>query len=132
MNKKYEVALGDKKKEFDELFKRKAMILRSYNEKIKLLKAKGQEIQDLIEKAKTGADRGLLDILRKWEEANIKIFEKYPDGEENELSVLEAVVAEIHKKNTPQSMSQFCRRVLVKTRKRRRIWMTIWRNTFKN
>lgn len=97
MTKKYEVALGDKKKEFDELFKRKAMILRSYNEKIKLLKAKGQEIQDLIEKAKTGADRGLLDILRKWEEANIKIFEKYPDGEENELSVLEAVVAEIHK-----------------------------------
>jgi hypothetical protein len=67
MTKKYEVALGDKKKEFDELFKRKAMILRSYNEKIKLLKAKGQEIQDLIEKAKTGADRGLLDILRKWE-----------------------------------------------------------------
>ena len=44
MTKKYEVALGDKKREFDELFKRKAMILRSYNEKIKLLKGKGQEI----------------------------------------------------------------------------------------
>jgi hypothetical protein len=39
----------------------------------------------------------LLDILRKWEEANIKIFEKYPDGEENEFSVLEAAVTEIHK-----------------------------------
>ena len=102
MTKKYEGAIADKKKEFDQLFLRKAMILKSYNEKIKMLKAKGQEIQELIEKAKTGADKGLLDILKKWEEANIKIFEKYPDGEENELSVLEQAVTEIHK--TEQSM----------------------------
>ena len=41
MTKKYEVTLGEKRREFDELFKRKAMILKSYNEKIKMLKAKG-------------------------------------------------------------------------------------------
>lgn len=95
MTKKYESAIAEKKKEFDALYLRKAMILKGYNEKIKMLKIKGQEIQDLIEKAKTGADRGLLDILKKWEEANQKIFDKYPDGEEAELSILEAAAAEI-------------------------------------
>jgi len=35
----------------------------------------------LIEKAKAGADKGLSEILSKWEEANMKIFEKYPDEE---------------------------------------------------
>ena len=44
MNKKYESALGDKKKEYEALFYKKAMILKSYNEKIKMLKLKGQEI----------------------------------------------------------------------------------------
>lgn len=70
------------------------MILKSYNDKIKILKVKGQEIQDLIEKAKTGADRGLLDILKKWEDANMKIFEKYPEGE-TDYSILEAAATEI-------------------------------------
>lgn len=80
MTKKYEATLTDKKKEFEQLYMRKAMILKSYNDKIKQLKEKGLEIQELIEKAKNGADRGLIDILKKWEEANQKIFEKYPDG----------------------------------------------------
>jgi hypothetical protein len=35
MTKKYEVAIADKKKEFDSLFLKKAMILKSYNEKIR-------------------------------------------------------------------------------------------------
>lgn len=97
MTKKFESALGEKKKEFDQLYYRKAMILKSYNEKIKLLKIKGQEIQDLIEKAKSGADKGLLDILKKWEEANQKIFEKYPEGDEAEFSILEAAATELKK-----------------------------------
>eukprot|EP00347_Sterkiella_histriomuscorum_P015656 403356196 len=97
LTKKYESALTEKKKEFDQLYYKKAMILKSYNEKIKLLKYKGEEIQDLIEKAKTGADKGLLDILSKWEEANRKIFEKYPDGDEAEFSILEAAASEIQK-----------------------------------
>ena len=41
MSKKYETALTDKKKEFDALYMKKAMILKSYNEKIKQLKNKG-------------------------------------------------------------------------------------------
>lgn len=70
ITKKYESAITDKKKEYEQLYMKKAMILKSYNEKIKLLKIKGEEIQELIEKAKAGADKGLIEILNKWEEAN--------------------------------------------------------------
>jgi hypothetical protein len=51
---------------------KKATILKSYNDKVKTLKAKGLEIQELIAKAKAdgSADRGLIEILNKWEEAN--------------------------------------------------------------
>jgi hypothetical protein len=35
MSKKYEAMITDKKKEFDQLYLRKAMILKSYNDKIK-------------------------------------------------------------------------------------------------
>jgi len=87
--KKFEATLAEKKKEFEQLYLRKAMILKGYNEKVRQLKAKGLEIQELIEKAKAGADKGLVDILRKWEEANQKIFEKYPDGAEADFSLLE-------------------------------------------
>jgi hypothetical protein len=70
MTKKYESAINERKKEFDQLYMRKAMILKSYTDKIKLLKLKGMEIQELIERAKSGADKGLVEILKKWEEAN--------------------------------------------------------------
>ena len=70
MTKKFEGAISEKKKEFDQLYMKKAMILKSYNEKIKMLRIKGQEIQELIEKAKAGADKGLIEILKKYEEAN--------------------------------------------------------------
>ena len=89
MAKKYETILHDKKKEFDALYMKKAIILKDYNEKIKHLRQKGEDIKELIERAKSDADRGLLDILSKWEEANNKIFEKYPEGEEADLSILE-------------------------------------------
>ncbi len=96
MSKKYETTLTDKKKEFDQLYAKKGMILKAYKDKISQLKDKGHEIQDLIEKAKEGADRGLFDILKKWEEANQKIFEKYPDGQEDatDYSILEAAPVE--------------------------------------
>lgn len=96
MTKKYETALADKKKDFDNLYYKKAMILKSYNDKIKQLKGKGEEIQDLIEKAKAGADSGLIEILKKWEEANQKIFEKYPGDGETDFSILEAAAMEVH------------------------------------
>jgi hypothetical protein len=97
MTKKYETAIADKRKEYEQLYYKKAMILKSYNEKIKMLKLKGQEIQELIEKAKAGADKGLIEILSKWEEANQKIFEKYPDSAEGDYSLLEAAVTEVKK-----------------------------------
>lgn len=63
MTKKYETVLHDKKKEFDQLYLKKAMILKEYNEKIKHLRQKGEDIKELIERAKTDADQGLMDIL---------------------------------------------------------------------
>ena len=64
-----------------------------------MLRLKGQEIQDLIELAKSGADKGLIEILNKWEEANLKIFEKYPEEGEGDakLSLLEQAANEIKK-----------------------------------
>lgn len=41
MTKKYEAAIADKKKEYEQLYYKKAMILKSYNDKIKTLKSKG-------------------------------------------------------------------------------------------
>ena len=35
MTKRYETALGEKKKEYDSLYMKKAMIIKSYNDKIK-------------------------------------------------------------------------------------------------
>lgn len=52
MTKRYEGAIADKKKEYENLYLRKALIVKSYNEKIKELKHKGLEIQDLIDRAK--------------------------------------------------------------------------------
>ena len=80
MTKKYETILTEKKKEFDGLYLKKALILKDYNVKISQLRKKGEDIKELIERARTDADSGLLDILSKWEEANNKIFEKYPEG----------------------------------------------------
>ena len=88
MTKRYETALNEKKKEYEALYLKKAQILRSYNEKVKSLRQKGYEIQELIQRARDtgGTDKGLLEILNKWEEANQKIFEK---DQEEELSLLE-------------------------------------------
>jgi len=39
----------------------------------------------------------LVELLKKWEEANQKIFEKYPGDEENDFSILEAAALEVQK-----------------------------------
>lgn len=96
--KRYETILSEKKKEFDEQQYTKARIVHTYNEKITILRAKGQEIQDLIEKARaSGADAELQGILSKWEEANAKIFEQYPEDRPNDLAVLKQAIEEVHK-----------------------------------
>ena len=59
---------------------RKIEILQKYNDRVKELREKGMQIRDLISRAKAEADVGLHDILDKWEEANERILQKYPDG----------------------------------------------------
>jgi hypothetical protein len=42
-----------------------------------------------------------MEILKKWEEANQKIFDKYPGGDgETDFSILEAAALEVHKIET--------------------------------
>ena len=62
-----------------------------YNQRIAELREKGLEIRDLIERAKTEADDGLHDILDKWQQANDKILEKYPEGHKMSQEQLEEV-----------------------------------------
>lgn len=62
----------------------------------------------MIEKAKSGADKGLSEILSKWEEANKKIFEKYPEGEEADFSILEAAAIEVQQS---QNQSQIPKQI---------------------
>ena len=59
---------------------RKGEILAKYNERVVELHEKGLQIRDLIDRAKTEADEGLQDILEKWNQANERILEKYPEG----------------------------------------------------
>ena len=77
MTKRYETVIVEKRKEYEQLYMRKAQILKSYNEKCRTLRGKGLEISELIANAKADGttDRGLLEILTKWEEANQKIFD---------------------------------------------------------
>lgn len=107
MTKRYESAIGEKKREYEGLYLKKAQILKSYNEKVKTLRQKGMEIQELIQKAKAegGTDKGLLEILTKWEEANQKIFERqgeYEDEGATELSLLEVAHHELNKAKEQQ------------------------------
>jgi hypothetical protein len=101
MTKRYESSIAEKRKEYEQLYMKKAQILKSYNEKIRILRSKGIEISELIAKAKTegAADKGLLEILNKWEEANQRLFERTEDEEEgvNELSLLEEAHLELNK-----------------------------------
>ena len=68
---------------------RKGEILAKYNERVVELREKGLQIRDLIERAKTEADDGLQDILSKWQEANERILEKYPEGSQMSFAQLE-------------------------------------------
>ena len=68
---------------------RKGEILAKYNERVIELREKGLQIRDLIDRAKTEADEGLQDILEKWNQANERILEKYPEGSQMSFAQLE-------------------------------------------
>lgn len=99
--KRHEAGMAEKRKEHDALYLKKATILKSYNERCKQLRLRALEIAELIARAKGegAADRGLLEILNKWEEANLKLFEQDEglDEEAQELSLLEAAHLELNK-----------------------------------
>ena len=60
----------------------------------------------MIAKAKAdgSADKGLLEILNKWEEANLKIFQKQGDDDDaTELSLLEVAHNEINRAKENQA-----------------------------
>ena len=69
---------------------KKAKVIKDYNEKISIIRSKGSLIQDLIAKAKSSGnvDSETQGILSKWESANQKIFDTYPEEPQNDLSLL--------------------------------------------
>ena len=70
--------------------------MHGFNEKVTKLREKGRIIQELIEKARPTADPELREVLGKWEEANLKIFERHPVDRPDDLGVLEEVQDEIN------------------------------------
>jgi len=83
------VLTAEKKRDLEQLQARKIEILKKYKERVNELREKGLQIRDLIERAKAEADIGLHDILAKWEQANDRILEKYPEGAEMDFSMLD-------------------------------------------
>ena len=73
---------------------RKGEILAKYNERVVELREKGLQIKDLIERAKTEADDSLQEILDKWQTANDRILEKYPEGSQMSFAQLEEAAKE--------------------------------------
>lgn len=70
----------EKKRDLEQLQARKLEVLKRYNERVVEVRDRGMQIKELIERAKTEAEPGLMDILDKWEEANNRILQKYPEG----------------------------------------------------
>jgi len=70
----------EKKRDLEQLQARKLEVLKRFNERVVEVRERGMQIRELIERAKTEAEPGLLEILEKWEEANNKILTKYPEG----------------------------------------------------
>lgn len=64
----------EKKRDLEQLQARKLEVLKRYNERVVEVRDRGMQIKELIERAKTEAEPGLMDILDKWEEANNKIL----------------------------------------------------------
>ena len=77
---------------------KKAKVIKDYNEKISVIRSKGSLIQDLIAKAKSSGnvDSETQGILSKWESANQKIFDTYPEEPQNDLSLLQQALEEVH------------------------------------
>ena len=83
-----EMGVQGYKKRFEELRKQKGDLLNGINKKIDIIRDKSTNIKELIDKAKLNSDRSTIEILSKWEEANQKILEKYPEGKQVDLEEL--------------------------------------------
>jgi hypothetical protein len=57
---------------------------------VKEVRERASQIKELIDRAKAEAEPGLMAILEKWEQANQRILEKYPENEEMDFDQLEA------------------------------------------
>lgn len=93
-SRKQQALTAEKKRDLEQLQLRKTEILKKYNERVTELREKGLQIRDLIDRAKAEADVELFDILNKWEQANERILEKYPEGAEMDFAQLEQAAQE--------------------------------------
>lgn len=64
-------------------------LLTKFNERLLEVRERAMQIRELIERAKTEAEPGLLEVLEQWERANNRILEKYPEGAEMDFQQLD-------------------------------------------
>jgi hypothetical protein len=72
----------EKKRDLEALQARKLDVLKRFNERVLEVRERALQIKELIERAKAEAEPGLQEILVKWEEANERILQKYPENAE--------------------------------------------------
>ena len=64
-------------------------LLTKFNERVLEVRERAIQIKELIERAKSEAEPGLLEVLEQWENANNRILEKYPEGAEMDFQQLD-------------------------------------------
>ena len=82
MKKKMDVALHKEKKGYREMLEQKHRIAVEVNEKVEAMRAKGQLVSGLIDRARTSGDKAKYDLLLKYEaslESQLQKYE-YPEG----------------------------------------------------
>ena len=90
----------EKKKDLEQLQIRKLEILKKYNERVQELRDRATQIRELIERAKIEADPSLHEILAKWELANDRILQKYPEGAEMNFDLLNETPGQLQAEET--------------------------------
>lgn len=79
----------EKKEDLAVLQARKLEILKRYGERVHELRQRALQIRELIERAKIEADPSLQEVLAKWQQANERILQKYPEGADLDYALVE-------------------------------------------
>ena len=83
-----------------------------YNDRVDDLRAKGFEMSELIIKARHLCQNNLSDvemesILKRWEESNVKLLQKYPEKDAKDYTLLDDAAEEVKRRRAAaETLSQ--------------------------